>query len=585
MKNMKQTAIVGLALLTAGLGFWLMAPAPAAAGPCGGSSSSFSESRVDMSGTAPCTLGGYSRKGSTMTLAVPVDKGTGSVRMICDGGASHVATGGWVQDTTSAGECIYKLCYETGPSRPPVTVCEDVRGGAMSVSSTPVELCPSGASESSPRKGFCVFDTAPSPEITGVTGDDMVKIKAGAKAYFESTKLSGPERLKWVQWISSDMSRDLMMPAGPPPASPSDPNAYKDLQDFMDSPPAGVVAVEPACYAVSFEACTTPPEPPPVDGVCGASLGGYFRTAPTTNLCYIGNGSAVASTETGWSWTCSGVRGGHASGACTALKPIDGVCGAADGKEFYNVADVKAGGLCSKGSASAVAGTGPWTWTCNGVGTGAVSKSCQAKTMTCEKYFNSMILVQDLTGSFGDDLPYMRSQMQALVNDPDFQTRKLGLARFLDVYDSYTYQKDMNLVEIASNKTQLTNTINTWMAGGGGDGPEAQWIAIQNVINDYTPQSDTPLTIILSTDATAHRDTAPYPTSVALATLLKSKDARLVVLVSNNGSPDDPVLPETFYRDFLSTNGVKGAVVPIASDSSNFLTALKTGLTEVCGAH
>lgn len=598
MKKGKRTGKIwfsfGTAALTA-LGLWLASPAPALAGPCGGTAGgSFSENVRTITGLAPCTLDGYSRKGSAVTLTVPVDRGGGTTRMICDGGASHAALGGWVQDTAGAGQCIYKICYETGPSRPPVTVCENISGGTISVSSTPVDLCMPGTPEHNATKNFCVFDTASPAEITGATGDDMVRIKAGAKAYFESLNLAAGERLKWVQWISPDMSRDLMMPSGPLPTAPGDVNAYKDLKDFLTTPPAGVVAIEPACYAVAFDACTNPPPPPPVAGLCGPALGSYYATSPpAASLCYIGNASTVSSTETEWRWTCSGERGGATSEVCKAYKPVNGQCGAANGHEYGTAAEVAAAGLCAKGAASPAtpSGSGPWSWTCSGTG-GGTSASCSAQTQTCSTYLGSMVLVQDLSGSFAGDLPYMQSQMQALVDDPEFQTRKLGLSNFIDdprcapgcVTTDYTYRKDMNLVEIGSHKSELTNTINTWGAGNGGDSPEAQWIAIKNALNDFGPQSTTPLTLILSTDASAHSGTDPtsgvtYPTTAEIGNLIKSKEARLIILYNNDG---DTVNVQSFYQSFLSTYGIEGAMVPVSGNSENFLDALKTGLTEIC---
>jgi uncharacterized repeat protein (TIGR02543 family) len=49
--------------------------------------------------------------------------------------------------------------------------------------------------------------------------------------------------------------------------------------------------------------------PDPVNGICGASNGGVFRTAPTTGFCAAGNGSAVSGSGP-WSWSCLGVNGG-----------------------------------------------------------------------------------------------------------------------------------------------------------------------------------------------------------------------------------------------------------------------------------
>ena len=56
--------------------------------------------------------------------------------------------------------------------------------------------------------------------------------------------------------------------------------------------------------------------------------------------------------------------------------PINGVCGTAS---CTAVASAPTTNLCGDGSLPAVAGAGPWTWTCNGSGTPAgTNASCSA---------------------------------------------------------------------------------------------------------------------------------------------------------------------------------------------------------------
>jgi hypothetical protein len=51
--------------------------------------------------------------------------------------------------------------------------------------------------------------------------------------------------------------------------------------------------------------------PDVVSGVCGTSSGSAFKTTPTTNLCSIGTATAVSGTGP-WSWSCGGINGGSA---------------------------------------------------------------------------------------------------------------------------------------------------------------------------------------------------------------------------------------------------------------------------------
>jgi hypothetical protein len=62
----------------------------------------------------------------------------------------------------------------------------------------------------------------------------------------------------------------------------------------------------------------------PVNGACGASNGQTFALAPNTNLCSAGTGSAVAGTGP-WSWSCAGLNGGT-SASCTANTSVVGTC-------------------------------------------------------------------------------------------------------------------------------------------------------------------------------------------------------------------------------------------------------------------
>jgi hypothetical protein len=58
--------------------------------------------------------------------------------------------------------------------------------------------------------------------------------------------------------------------------------------------------------------------------------------------------------------------------------PVDGACGAANGRTFSSA---PASDLCYKGTASAVSGSGPWTWKCVGRYLG-LNATCSANPLT-----------------------------------------------------------------------------------------------------------------------------------------------------------------------------------------------------------
>jgi hypothetical protein len=82
--------------------------------------------------------------------------------------------------------------------------------------------------------------------------------------------------------------------------------------------------------------------------------------------------------------TCSG-NGGTSPTASTTVAvnatstPVSGVCGSANGT---TVSSKPSANLCSVGTASTVAGTGPWTWSCSGSNGGATNTCSAALTNT-----------------------------------------------------------------------------------------------------------------------------------------------------------------------------------------------------------
>ena len=148
-----------------------------------------------------------------------------------------------------------------------------------------------------------------------------------------------------------------------------------------------------------------------VNGACGSSNATTLDNAPAANLCTAGTTSTVSGSGP-WTWTCAG-SGGGSTATCSASKKVtatdngcaantcanvtcfngianvqgtkvcpvamNGVCGSVNASTIDTIPAVN---LCATGTASAVSGIGPWTWTCAGSNGGA-SVSCRAlKTAT-----------------------------------------------------------------------------------------------------------------------------------------------------------------------------------------------------------
>jgi len=114
-----------------------------------------------------------------------------------------------------------------------------------------------------------------------------------------------------------------------------------------------------------------------VNGSCGVMDGKAVSSAPASYLCSSGNASAVTGSGP-WSWTCLGVNGGANSATCSADVTNNGSCGVADNQTVDSIFTID---LCYGGTLSGLTGNGPWSWTCNGVNGGS-NASCSADIKT-----------------------------------------------------------------------------------------------------------------------------------------------------------------------------------------------------------
>ena len=113
-----------------------------------------------------------------------------------------------------------------------------------------------------------------------------------------------------------------------------------------------------------------------VNGACGSSNGATVSAKPTANLCSAGTASAISGAGP-WSWTCAGSNGGSTASCSDKLASttkVNGACGSSNGADLTSKPTAN---LCTTGTASAVSGSGPWSWSCAGSGGGA-SSTCSA---------------------------------------------------------------------------------------------------------------------------------------------------------------------------------------------------------------
>lgn len=123
----------------------------------------------------------------------------------------------------------------------------------------------------------------------------------------------------------------------------------------------------------STDCQTKVPElPKPVHGICsGASNNIPTFTAPT-NLCTSGTPSVVTDRGDRFTWSCGGVNGGN-NISCEAPKKINAICGP---NNNTIVTTKPTTNLCTVGNPTAVTGNNPYSWTCQGIN-GGDSVSCK----------------------------------------------------------------------------------------------------------------------------------------------------------------------------------------------------------------
>lgn len=215
-----------------------------------------------------------------------------------------------------------------------------------------------------------------------------------------------------------------------------------------------------------------------------------------------------------------------------------------------------------------------------------------------------VVLLQDLSGSFSDDIVTVRSLAPNLVNtlasyQPD---SRFGVSSFVDKpispfgssYGDYVYRTDQALT---SDIALFQSTLDGLTIRNGDDGPEAQLEALLQLARrseEVGYRSDAVKVVVLTTDANYHVagdfSTVPandgdaemegtpegtgedYPTVAQVrAALLAENIVPIFAVTSGN---------ETTYQALVTQIGF-GSVVNLTSDSSNLVTAISSGIDAI----
>lgn len=182
-----------------------------------------------------------------------------------------------------------------------------------------------------------------------------------------------------------------------------------------------------------------------------------------------------------------------------------------------------------------------------------------------------VVFLQDLTGSFYDDLPIM----QEIVDDVGFAIRnefngsRFAVTSFKDESDDYTYRVEADFTQVPAS---IASTYSTLVASGGGDSPEAQLTALAEAAAGagLSYRSDVTKLFILSTDAGYHT----YEDIPTLKSTFEANDIIPVFTVTSGYV--------STYEDLVNQLG-RGVVVQISYDSEDFLDGIRFAIANLAG--
>eukprot|EP00003_Mantamonas_plastica_P002394 TRINITY_DN1181_c0_g1_i4.p1 TRINITY_DN1181_c0_g1~~TRINITY_DN1181_c0_g1_i4.p1 ORF type:complete len:921 (+),score=262.58 TRINITY_DN1181_c0_g1_i4:30-2765(+) len=212
-----------------------------------------------------------------------------------------------------------------------------------------------------------------------------------------------------------------------------------------------------------------------------------------------------------------------------------------------------------------------------------------------------VFLLEDLSGSFYNDLPNLRAMIRSLTSNlrAEYKDAWFGLGSYIDIPVSpfgsssdYVYRTH---IPMTSSTSALQNAVNALRTRSGGDGPESQIFGLQQVARRASSEcgfrTASRRVVVLSTDAAYHdagdaryrgfstnngdgvvgsREDYPSVAQVRQALL----DANIVPIFAVTSNVVGT------YRTLVSQLGF-GAVTTLSSTSSNLINAIKAGLDSV----
>jgi hypothetical protein len=153
-----------------------------------------------------------------------------------------------------------------------------------------------------------------------------------------------------------------------------------------------------------------------------------------------------------------------------------------------------------------------------------------------------LMFVIDTTGSMGDELHYLQTELDYVISSVSRNNANLPLRLsvnfYRDIGDEYVVRPFTFSTDIAA---QLRN-LAAQNAAGGGDRPEAVDAALQNAIHEHTWLDDSVKLMFIVLDAPPHHNQTTIPAMSRLAAEAAAKGIRIIPLLASDGCTETEFL-------------------------------------------
>ncbi|MGE3770057.1 MAG: hypothetical protein AB7G06_03815 [Bdellovibrionales bacterium] len=171
-----------------------------------------------------------------------------------------------------------------------------------------------------------------------------------------------------------------------------------------------------------------------------------------------------------------------------------------------------------------------------------------------------LLFIQDVTGSYKDDIPNLNSAFSALATDPRVSEWGFGVMTFgpqNDTHNNFMSMADSKLGSFSYRKLLQPSKLR--------GNSKSQMQAMEYALKTYTRTSGRLAVVLATDDADFGNDF--LSSRLPAATLLRAANAELFVLQGTLPGKETDV--RLFYQKFMNDNQINGRIVPLTANSAN----------------